>query len=131
TADKVLTVAKPSRDGSMVRYAVRVFDRRHISLEVHAAPINAAGLLAQYLFHPEDDNGPIARTVICTSATLATDGHFEHFKARCGIQATSEEHVLPPVFDYPRQALLYQPALPAFDFRAPAAYYDAVAGEIE
>src|SRR5690606_18723761 len=69
--------------------------------------------------------------VICTSATLATDGHFEHFKARCGIQATSEEHVLPPVFDYPRQALLYQPALPAFDFRAPAAYYDAVAGEIE
>ncbi len=130
-ANKLLTVASPSRDGTMVRYAVRVFDRRHISLEVHAAPINPAGLLSQYLFHPEGDNGPLPRTVICTSATLATNGHFEHFKARCGITATGEEWVLPAVFDYPHQALLYQPPLRAFDFRASESYYDAAAQEIE
>jgi ATP-dependent DNA helicase DinG len=28
-----------------------------MTLEVHAAPINPADLLARYLFHPEDENG--------------------------------------------------------------------------
>lgn len=130
-ANKLLTVASPGRDGTMVRYAVRVFDRRHVSLEMHAAPINPAGLLAQYLFHPEGEDGPLPRTVVCTSATLSTNGHFEHFKARCGIAATGEEWVLPAVFDYPQQALLYQPPLRAFDFKATDAYYDAAAQEIE
>lgn len=130
-ANKLVTVAGASHDGTTVRYALRVFDRRHVSLEVHAAPINPAGLLAQYLFHPEGDEGAKPRTVICTSATLATNGHFEHFKARCGIATTGEEWVLPAVFDYPRQALLYQPPLRAFDFKATDAYYDAAAQEIE
>ncbi len=110
TVTKLLAVANSNRDDDFVRYAVRVFDRRHVSLEVHAAPINAASLLSRYLFHAEDESGPVARTVICTSATLATNSHFEHFKQRCGISATCEEWVLPTVFDYPRQALLYQPA---------------------
>ena len=129
-AVKLLTVASAGRDDALVRYAVRVFDRRHVSLELHAAPINPAGLLARHVFHPEGDGEPVARTVICTSATLATHGAFEHFKARCGIQATSEELVLPAVFDYPHQALLYQPALPAFDHRRSDAYYEHAAAEI-
>jgi ATP-dependent DNA helicase DinG len=132
TAKKLMTVAISKRDEDLVRYAVRVFDRRHTTLEVHAAPINPAGLLSQYLFHAEDENGnPVARSVICTSATLATNGHFEHFKARCGLASVGEEHVLPAVFDYPRQALLYQPPLPAYDYRNADAYYSSVAGEIE
>ncbi len=69
--------------------------------------------------------------MICTSATLATNGHFAHFKARCGIQTTGEERVLPTVFDYPQQALLYQPPLPAYDYRNADVYYDAVAAELE
>jgi hypothetical protein len=86
-------------------------------MEVHAAPINPAELLTSFLFHPEDDDGNSGgRTVICTSATLATGGHFHHFKARCGIKHTGEEHVLPAVFNYGEQALLYQPALPAYDY---------------
>ena len=88
-------------------------------------------MLAHYLFQPEDEDGPIARSVICTSATLTTDGHFEHFKQRCGVAETCEEQVLPAVFEYPRQALLYQPALPAYDWRAADDYYAAVAEEIE
>ncbi len=131
-ATKLMAVATSKNDAVYVRYANRVFDRRHISLEIHAAPIDPATLLAQHLFHPESENGdePIERTVICTSATLAAGGHFEHFKARCGIQGETEERVLPAVFDYPRQALLYQPALPAYDFRNADAFYTAAAQEI-
>ncbi|MBK8051237.1 MAG: ATP-dependent DNA helicase [Anaerolineales bacterium] len=131
-ATKLQTVATAKRDESTVRYAVRVFDRRYVNIEVHAAPIDPAGLLAQYLFYPENDDGdPIDRTVICTSATLATDSHFAHFRARCGVRDGGVEAVLPAVFDYPNQALLYQPPLPAYNYRAANAYYDAVAGEIE
>jgi ATP-dependent DNA helicase DinG len=131
-AEKLKAIGSSRKDGTVVRYAVRVFERRFITLEVHAAPINPAELLTSYLFHPQDDNGDdIARTVICTSATLATGGNFHHYKMRCGIRQTGEEHVLPTVFDYPRQALLYQPALPPFDFRKADIFYDAVASEIE
>jgi ATP-dependent DNA helicase DinG len=132
TATKILTICTQKHDSDFVRFAVRVFDRRHVSLELHAAPINPATLLTKHLFHAMNEQGePLPRTVICTSATLATNGAFEHFKARCGIEETSEELVLPTVFDYPKQALLYQPALPPLDFQAPDAYYDAAAQEIE
>ena len=132
TATKVLTIATQKHDSDFVRYAVRVFDRRHVSLELHAAPINPATMLTKHLFHATNEQGePVERTVICTSATLATNGAFVHFRARCGIEQTAEEHVLPTVFDYPKQALLYQPALPPFDYRASDAYYDAAAQEIE
>ena len=115
----------------MVRYAVRVFDRRHTTLEIHAAPINPATFLTQYLFHPEEKEETPPRTVICTSATLATNGHFQHFKQRCGLSEAGEEIVLPAVFDYPQQALLYQPPLPAYDYRNADGYYTAVSAEIE
>ncbi len=132
TAAKLQRVATSRDDANMVRYAVRLFERRHVTLELHAAPIDPSALLAKFLFHPEDDNdNPVERTVICTSATLATNGHFAHFKARCGIRATGEERVLPTVFDYPQQALLYQPPLPAYDYRNADVYYDAVAAELE
>ncbi|MCX6044734.1 MAG: ATP-dependent DNA helicase [Chloroflexi bacterium] len=131
TSTKLLTIATSKHDDDFVRYAARVFDRRHTTLEVHAAPINPATLLTQYLFHPEEAEGASARTVICTSATLSTNRNFTHFKQRCGLLETSEERVLPAVFDYPRQALLYQPALPAYDYRNADAYYSAVAHEIE
>ncbi|MFN8467586.1 MAG: ATP-dependent DNA helicase [Caldilineaceae bacterium] len=132
TATKLSTVATNRFDDKMVRYAVRLFDRRYISIELHAAPIDPASLLSQYLFQPENDNGdPVDRTVICTSATLATDARFVHFKARCGIAETGVERVLPPVFNYQEQALLYQPPLPAYDYKAADTYYNAVAAEIE
>ena len=132
TSTKLNTVATDRHDDTTVRYAVRLFDRRHISIEVHAAPIDPSALLTRYLFHPTDDaDDALDRTVICTSATLATAGNFSHFKSRCGIQATGVERVLPAVFDYPKQALLYQPPLPAYDYKATDAYYDAVAAEIE
>ena len=146
TATKLLNVATSNRDSDIVRYAVRVFDRRHTTIEVHAAPINPATYLRDYLFHPEttepeapppdsDDEtegeATPVRTVICTSATLATGGNFTHFKQRCGLDEVGVEKILPPVFDYDRQALLYQPPLPAYDYRNADGYYSAVAAEID
>ena len=130
TAAKLIEVATAGRQESIVRFAVRIFDRRRVSLELHAAPINPAAFLHQSLFHPENEGEAVPRTVICTSATLATNGHFAHFKTRCGIHTTSSELVLAGVFDYPGQALLYQPALPAFTPQTSSAYYDRVADEI-
>ncbi len=154
TATKLMAVATSAHNDTMVRYAVRVFDRRHTTLELHAAPINPASYLRTVLFHPEDDEKkiveqddgelaedemeesdtepqPAKRTVICTSATLATNNHFTHFKTRCGIDEVGEEQVLPAVFDYPQQALLYQPPLPAYDYRNADLYYNKIAGEID
>jgi len=121
---KLEAVATSKHDSQVVRYAERVRGQR-ISLRLHAAPIDPAGLLREYLFGLEE------KSVICTSATLATDGHFEHFKTRCGVDEGSIDLVVDTVFDYPKQALLYQPSLPAYDWRAKETYYKAVAGEIE
>lgn len=131
TVTKLNEVATAKRDGDYVRYAVSAQDRRRVSLELHAAPVNPAGLLRRYLFEPEEsEDGPTGRVVVCTSATLATGGTFAHFRARCGITDECEEEVLPAVFDYPRQALLYQPALPAFQYQASEAFYDAAGHEL-
>lgn len=122
---KLATIATGSHDDRIVRYAEKVYGQRSVSLRVHAAPIDPADLLTKFLFDAEE------RSVICTSATLATNDHFEHFKHRCGVLDAGVELVASPVFDYPKQALLYQPALPAYNWRNKDGYYDGVAGEIE
>ena len=124
-AGKLQTVASSSKDELAVRYAEKISGSRHLKLRLHAAPIDPAQELSRHLFVEE------GRTVICTSATLATDGNFEHFKSRCGVFGVPLELIAGSVFDYPQQALLYQPALPAFDWRAKDPFYDAVAAEIE
>ena len=130
-AAKLLRVATAKYDDDYVRYVTRIFDRRRVTLEIHASPINPSSLLSQYLFHREFDGVPVTRSVICTSATLATKHHFEHFKQRCGILEVGEEQILPAVFDYSTQALLYQPPLPSYNYRNADVFYDAVAAEIE
>ena len=124
-AAKFQAVASGSLDDRIVRYGEKVSGSRHLRLRLHAAPIDPANQLAKHLF-AED-----GRTVICTSATLATDGNFDHFKSRCGVQRQPHEFVAGPVFDYTRQAVLYQPQLPAFDWRERERFYDGVAAEIE
>jgi len=124
-AGKLKTVASSSHDELTVRYAERMRASRHLRLRLHAAPIDPAQDLTRHLF---DEEG---RIVVCTSATLATDGSFAHFKARCGVAGDPLELIADPVFNYAEQALLYQPALPAFDWRDKAPFFDAVAAEIE
>ena len=123
-AGKLKAVASSSRDDLTVRYAERIRGSRRLRLRLHAAPIDPSRDLARHLFDEED------RTVICTSATLATEGSFELFKGRCGVTGDPLELVADPAFDYSQQALLYQPALPAFNWRDKDPFYDAVAAEI-
>ncbi len=124
-AAKFQAVASGSLDDRIVRFAEKINGSRHLRLRLHASPIDPANQLAKHLFAGE------GRTVICTSATLATDGSFEHFKSRCGVQREPHELIAGCVFDFAQQAVLYQPQLPAYDWRERERFYDDVAAEVE
>jgi ATP-dependent DNA helicase DinG len=49
------------------------------------------------------------QSLVFTSATLTTSGHFEHIRQRFGIDYECRELVVASPFDYPQQALLYLP----------------------
>ncbi len=118
--DDLLAVSKSDRDGEVVRYAEQV-RRRHVNLVLHATPISAAGPLGEHLFGQH--------TVVCTSATLAAGGRFDLFVSRCGVPDRPIELIGAPVFDYPNQALIYLPRLPAYDWENREVYFEAVAQE--
>ncbi|MFQ5927115.1 MAG: ATP-dependent DNA helicase [Terriglobia bacterium] len=87
------------------------YERRHRGVFLQATPIDVSSLLRERLFERYD-------TIVLTSATLAVGGQFDYLKTRLGAQA-AQEKVLPPQFDYARQARLYIPErLP--DIRSPA-----------
>lgn len=69
---------------------------------LQASPINVSGLLREKLFSR-------VRTAVLTSATLATDGHFQFIRSRLGLEA-AQEKVLGSHFRYDQQAILYIPA---------------------
>jgi ATP-dependent DNA helicase DinG len=94
------------------------FDIRDRGVFVQAAPIDLAKLFRERLLARHD-------TIIFTSATLATGGDFRYFAQRIGLSRTHDadeaaqsddkpkrvlrELILPPVFNYEDQALLYIP----------------------
>ena len=126
-AEKLAAVSTSRRDDRMVRYAEPVFGRKRVRMMVHAAPIEPAVQLQQHLFGLEK------KSIICTSATLADGADFEHLGQRLGLSDDQicSTLVAPTVFDYPQQALLYQPPLPAYRWQARDAFYEKVALEIE
>lgn len=91
------------------------FDIRERGVFAQAAPIDLARLFRERLLNRHD-------TIVFTSATLATGGDFRYFANRVGLglerdkdeaapeaARTVRELILPPVFDYEHQALLYIP----------------------
>ncbi len=124
-ADDCLALASPRHDAAILRYAEPIAGRRHVRLILRAAPITPAKDLAEHLFGAE------GRAVICASATLAASDGFRSVTAGLGIPRPPLELVTEAVFDYPRQALLYQPALPEFRWDQRDAFYEAVAAETE
>jgi ATP-dependent DNA helicase DinG len=93
-----------------------VADVREHGTFLEAAPIELDDIFRETLFETHD-------SLIFTSATLATGGELSFFKQRLGIASDEEdeadpvdvdEMVLPPVFDYSEQSVLYVPRkLPA------------------
>ena len=64
------------------------------------------------------------KSVICTSATLTTNGGFGHFRRQCNLSADAVvELKLPFIFDYEAQAFLYQPAMPKYRYDKADEYY--------
>lgn len=86
-----------------------IAERRDSGVFLQASPIDLAGELRGELLETHD-------TMIFTSATLATGGDFSFFRRRIGFddvdgteQIGCDELLLPPVFDYDEQCLLYVP----------------------
>jgi ATP-dependent DNA helicase DinG len=75
--------------------------RRQGNVHLQATPIDVAPILKSTLFEPLE-------TAVLTSATLAVGGGFEYMKRRLGLEHV-RELVLPPHYDYPKQALFYVP----------------------
>ena len=121
-ADIVRDMAQ--EDAAFVRY-VEDSGRRNRNVVLKRAPLLPEEELRDLLFDTE------GRAVICTSATLTANGSFAHFKRQCGL--TTRElptYRLDYIFNYAANALLYQPAMPDYDWQQTAAYYDAVAEQI-
>ena len=108
-----------------VYYVERVNNRRgrEPSLSVSAAPLSVTEMLKEKLFS--------RISVVATSATLAVDGSFRFFRGRVGV-GEAKELVLPPAFDYQRNAILYVPYMkhePAFG-KESGPYHDELAREM-
>ena len=72
------------------------------SVSLGASPVDVSAIM-------RDEVLGRTRTVVFTSATLATDGSFAFTKQRLGIDFEVDELVVPSPFDYPKQAALYTP----------------------
>lgn len=71
---------------------------------LQAMPIDLAELMRQKLLETHD-------IMVFTSATLSAGGDFSYLRARLGIEEdfAIDELILPPVFDYAEQSLIYVP----------------------
>jgi ATP-dependent DNA helicase DinG len=83
------------------------------------APVTVAPLLRDMLFDK-------TRSVVLTSATIATEGDFSYLRRQVGlVEAPADELVVDSPFDYPSQAMLYLPER-HLDPRDPRFAQDAV-----
>jgi DNA polymerase-3 subunit epsilon/ATP-dependent DNA helicase DinG len=76
--------------------------RREASPSLASAPLSVAETLRASLFGPRE-------SVVLTSATLSTDGHFDYIKGRLGFE-DSRELLLGSPFDYRRSTLILAPS---------------------
>jgi ATP-dependent DNA helicase DinG len=84
-----------------VYWAESVMSRRFRRVTLSAAPIDVGPILREHLFQK-------TKSVIMTSATLATAGKFDFFKSRVGLTQT-QSLVLGSPFDYAKQAQIVLP----------------------
>jgi ATP-dependent DNA helicase DinG len=84
-----------------VYWAESAMSRRFRRITLAAAPIDIGPILREHLFQK-------TKTVIATSATLATAGKFDFFQSRVGLTQT-DALVLGSPFDYAKQARIVLP----------------------
>ena len=89
-------------------------------------PAEVAGFLQETLW-------AATRTVVCTSATLATGQRFDYLRRQIGApQENVLQRIIDSPFDYPKQAMLYTPhgLIPDYG-EGEQAYTQKLAGEVE
>ncbi len=99
--------------GADLRFLMKHGDAKYVFfLEVRgsgrflqAMPIDLADLMRRKLLETHD-------IMVFTSATLSTGGDFGYFRQRMGVESDYRvaEIILPPVFDYSQQCLIYVPS---------------------
>lgn len=75
--------------------------RRTGAVTVSSAPLSVSDILREKLFEPKE-------SVVLTSATLSSDGHFQYVKERLGLD-DARELLLGSPFDYERSTLVLVP----------------------
>ena len=87
---------------------------------LNRAPLLPAALLDELLFS-------MGKTIVCTSATLTNNQTFLNYRMRSGLlEHAVAETLLPNVFDYKRQALLFLPQIKHFDWRQRERWYESI-----
>jgi ATP-dependent DNA helicase DinG len=92
--DKILN----SSDSDWLRW----YERRKKTVVLHASPLDISQSMKDLLYEK-------AGTLVFTSATLSTHGHFEYFRSRMGLPEDVLQGVLPSHFDFESNALFYVP----------------------
>ncbi|OGP65873.1 MAG: hypothetical protein A2170_01965, partial [Deltaproteobacteria bacterium RBG_13_53_10] len=81
---------------------LRWYERRKKTVVLHASPLDISQSMKDLLYEK-------AGTLVFTSATLSTHGHFEYFRSRMGLLDDILEGVYPSHFDFEHNALFYVP----------------------
>ena len=125
-AHGVQTLGQAVPDGQ-VRYLEGAWGGTEAArVSLHQEPIEVGGFLRTALWQA-------TQTVVCTTATLAVDGRFDHFRARAGVPPEGVyQRIIDSPFDFSTQALLYTPhgLYPQYG-EGEDAYVDALSAEVE
>jgi ATP-dependent DNA helicase DinG len=78
------------------------YERRKIGVVLHASPLDISQNMNELLYEK-------GKTVIFTSATLATNGNFDYFRRRLGLSDDVLEGIYPSHFHFDKQTLMYIP----------------------
>lgn len=78
------------------------YENRRKTLVLHASPLEIAETLKELLYKK-------VQRVLFTSATLTTQGTFDYFRERLGLDSEVQTAVHPSHFDFERRSLLYIP----------------------
>ncbi|MDR1081413.1 MAG: ATP-dependent DNA helicase [Deltaproteobacteria bacterium] len=112
SADVIASIAGPPTPG----YVYTLSAARNDAV-LSAVPVDVSGFLRRALFD-------FTKTVVLTSATMATGGKFDYFNSRLGLDRRVIPLVLKSPFDFRSRTVLYVPAsMPPFDEREPDGKY--------
>ena len=96
------TILTPQTEDNVLWVARNQRNQGKGEINFNSAPLDVAATLQEQLFNRKE-------SVVLTSATLSTDGTFDHFRRRTGVPEDSGELQVGTPFDYRRAALLLIP----------------------